>query len=217
MNRYLPLAITALAILAMATLFLVIAPGMQIGAQGPSPGLNPYTEAEARGRDVYVSMGCLYCHSQQPRSIAQAPDAERGWGRASVAGDYAYDNPHQLGTMRTGPDLMDIGDRLPSQGWQLTHLYQPRAISSWSIMPAYPYLFEHKDKADPGDVVVKLPPAYAPKTGVIVAKQDALDLVTYLQGMKRQYAPPADGLRDDGYALIAAEQQKQTDAAKASN
>ncbi|OWY04845.1 cytochrome-c oxidase [Thioclava sp. F1Mire-8] len=217
MNRYLPLAITALAILALATLFLVIAPGMQISAQGPTTGLKPYTEAEAGGREVYVSLGCLYCHSQQPRSLAQAPDAERGWGRASVAGDYAYDAPHQLGTMRTGPDLMDIGDRMPSQAWQLTHLYQPRAISSWSIMPAYPYLFTHKDKAGPDDVVVKLPAKYAPKSGVIVAKQDALDLVKYLQGMTRQYAPPKDGLRDNGYALIAEKQREATDATKASN
>ena len=215
MNRYLPLAILSLAILSFATLLLVIIPGMQIDKSGVSPGLKPYTVAQARGRAVYVSLGCLYCHSQQPRDEAQAPDGERGWGRASVAGDYAYDTPHQLGTMRTGPDLMNIGDRMPSQGWQLTHLYQPRAISSWSIMPAYPYLFAHKDKADPGDVMVKLPPAYAPKTGVIVAKQDALDLVTYLQGMKHDYAPPADGLRDDGYALMAA-QQHNNDAAKAS-
>ena len=158
MNRYLPLAIVSLAILSFATLLLVIIPGMQISQSGVAPGLKPYTVAEARGRKVYVSLGCLYCHSQQPREEAQAPDGERGWGRASVAGDYAYDTPHQLGTMRTGPDLMNIGDRLPSQGWQLTHLYQPRAIASWSIMPAYPYLFAHKDKADPGDVVVKLPP-----------------------------------------------------------
>jgi cytochrome c oxidase cbb3-type subunit 2 len=215
MNRYLPLVIVSLAILSFATLLLVIIPGMQIAKSGVSPGLKPYTAAQARGRAVYVSMGCLYCHSQQPRDEAQAPDGERGWGRASVAGDYAYDKPHQLGTMRTGPDLMNIGDRLPSQGWQLTHLYQPRAIASWSIMPAYPYLFAHKDKADPGDVVVKLPPAYAPKTGVIVAKQDALDLVSYLQGMKHAYAPPTDGLRDDGYELMAA-QQHNNDAAKAS-
>ncbi|MEX1662740.1 cbb3-type cytochrome c oxidase subunit II [Thioclava sp. 15-R06ZXC-3] len=215
MNRYLPLAIVSLAILAFATLLLVIVPGMQIAADGVAPGLKPYTAAEARGRAVYVSMGCLYCHSQQPRDEAQAPDGERGWGRASVAGDYAYDAPHQLGTMRTGPDLMNIGDRLPSQDWQLTHLYQPRAISNWSIMPAYPFLFTLKDKAGPTDVVVKLPPAYAPKTGVIVANQDALDLVSYLQGMKHDYAPPGDGLRDNGYAQIDARQMPQTDAAKA--
>ena len=49
--------------------------------------LLPYTEAELRGRAAYVSEGCVYCHSQQPRALDQAPDSERGWGRAAVASD----------------------------------------------------------------------------------------------------------------------------------
>src|SRR3546814_20110344 len=81
--------------------------------------------------DLDIEQGCLYCHSQQPRSADQAPDDERGWGRASVASDYAYDHPHLMGTMRTGPDLPNVGARLPSRDWQLTQLYPPRAISKW--------------------------------------------------------------------------------------
>lgn len=57
------------------------------------------------------AQGCVYCHSQQPRDAKLAPDASRGWGRASTPGDYAYDYPHLLGTMRTGPDLFNIGVR----------------------------------------------------------------------------------------------------------
>ncbi|PHQ71374.1 MAG: cytochrome-c oxidase [Paracoccus sp.] len=200
MNRYLPLSILALAILAFATLMLVIAPGIQIDARNVPEGLRNYTQAEQNGRDVYVAMGCVYCHSQQPRSPDQAPDGERGWGRPSVASDYAFDAPHQLGTMRTGPDLLNVGARLPSEGWHLTHLYQPRAIFDWSIMPAYPFLFERKDRAAPGDTVVTLPPAYAPESGVIVARRDALDLVAYLRALDRTYPSPTDALRDDGYA-----------------
>lgn len=199
MNRYLPLSILALAILAFATLMLVIAPGMQMNAKPAPEGLVSYTEEQQRGRDIYVSLGCLYCHSQQPRSGDQAPDEERGWGRASVSADYTYDQPHQLGTMRTGPDLLNVGARLPSESWHLTHLYQPRAIFDWSIMPAYPFLFEQKHQAAPGDVVVALPPDYAPDDGVIVAGQQALDLTAYLQSLDRTYAVPLDGLRDHGY------------------
>ncbi|MFD1940608.1 cbb3-type cytochrome c oxidase subunit II [Paradevosia shaoguanensis] len=200
MNRVLPLAIVALGILAFATLMLVVVPGMQIRSQSPSPGLLPYTQAELRGREQYVSLGCLYCHSQQPRASDQAPDDQRGWGRASVASDYVYDQPHQLGTMRTGPDLLNVGARLPSQAWHLTHLLQPRAIFDWSIMPAYPFLFEQKPAAEPGDVVVALPPGYAAQNGVFVASQQALDLVTYLQGLDRTYPALPDAVRDDGYA-----------------
>ena len=199
MNRYLPLSLLALGILAFATLMLVIAPGMQIGAQAVPDAMQPYTEQELRGRAVYVSLGCVYCHSQQPRSSDQAPDGERGWGRPAIASDYAYDAPHQLGTMRTGPDLLNVGARLPSAGWHLTHLYQPRAIFDWSIMPSYPFLFDIKPEAESGETVVALPDAYTPGNGVVVASQDALDLVAYLTSLDRTFVPPPDALRDDGY------------------
>ena len=199
MNKYLPLSILAVGILAFALLMLVIVPGIEIASSEPPEGLLPYTEAEQRGRDVYVSLGCVYCHSQQPRAPEQAPDGVRGWGRPSVAADYYYDAPHQLGTMRTGPDLLNVGARLPSESWHLTHLYQPRAIFDWSIMPAYPFLFETKPEAAANDVVVALPPEYASAEGVVVASQAALDLTAYLLSLDRTYPIPEDGIRDDGY------------------
>src|SRR3546814_15537864 len=118
---------------------------------------------------------------------SQAPDFKRGWGRAPVAGDYYYDNPHLLGTMRTGPDLLNIGARQPSADWNLGHLYQPRAYTPGSIMPPYPYLFEIKDKAEKGDKVVNLPPAYAPEGQVVVERPAAPDLVDYLLALERTY------------------------------
>ena len=206
MNRTLPLIILAMAILAFATILLVVIPGVQIGHELPPAGLHPYTLQQQRGRDQYVALGCVYCHSQQPRSADQAPDAERGWGRASVAADYAYDAPHLMGTMRTGPDLMNVGARLPSQGWQLSHLYQPRAIFPWSIMPAYPFLFETKAKAAPGDTVVWIPPGSARNGKVIVAKPAAMDLVAYLLALDHTYPVPGSAIRDDGYARKGREQ-----------
>ena len=150
------------------------------------PALKPYTEQQLRGRAVYIANGCIYCHSQQIRDPAFTTDVNRGWGsRATVPEDYAYDRPHLLGTMRTGPDLMNIGARQPSAQWHLGHLYQPRAYVPGSIMPAYPYLFDAVDKAAPGDTVVALPPAWAPSGKVVVATPAALDLVTYLQSLER--------------------------------
>ena len=93
--------------------------------------------------------------------------------------------------MRTGPDLLNIGARQPSVDWHLTHLYNPRAVMPGSIMPSYPFLFEVKDAAGPDDTVVKLPPDYA-VDGVVVARQDALDLVQYLLELDRTY--PVDVL-----------------------
>lgn len=199
MNRAIPITLLTFGILAFATLLLVIFPAIEIRNNPPAPGLHAYTEQEARGRAQYIAEGCVYCHSQQPRSGDQAPDVERGWGRPSVAADYAYDRPHLLGTMRSGPDLLNIGARLPSAAWHLTHLYQPRAIYDWSLMPAYPYLFETKQKPEQEDVVVSLPPQYQPKAGVVVATQEAKDLVAYLLSLNRTYPAPINGVRDDGF------------------
>ncbi|MET0210182.1 MAG: cbb3-type cytochrome c oxidase subunit II [Burkholderiaceae bacterium] len=177
----------AMVTLALATSALVVVPHMQLKDGEPPPGLRPYSSAELRGRQVYIANGCIYCHSQQPRDSAQAPDDKRGWGRASVAADYHYDKPHLLGTMRTGPDLFNIGARQPSIDWHLGHMYQPRAYVAGSIMPAYPYLFEVKDKADEGDRVVTLPRGHTPAGKVVVARHEALDLVAYLVGLDHTY------------------------------
>ncbi|HYG45145.1 MAG TPA: cbb3-type cytochrome c oxidase subunit II [Bordetella sp.] len=198
MENEIKLAGGAMVALAVATAALVVLPYVQVRDIKPPSGLKPYTDQQLRGRDIYVANGCVYCHSQQPRDRNLGPDAVRGWGRPSVPGDYVYDKPHLLGTMRTGPDLFNIGARQPSKDWQLGHLFQPRAYARESIMPAYPFLFRVKNAADKTDVVVNLPPAYAPPGKVVVATQDALDLAAYLIGLDHTYpalpAPEAPAL-----------------------
>lgn len=187
MNSEIRLLSGAMVMLALATSALVVLPYLEVHDAPPLPGLKPYGSAELRGRAVYIANGCVYCHSQQPRAKAFAPDFARGWGRATVAGDYAYDQPQLLGTMRTGPDLMNIGVRQPSEQWHLGHLYQPRAFVPGSIMPSYPFLFEAKAQADKGDVLVNLPALAAPAGRVVVARPEAVDLVRYLQSLDRSY------------------------------
>ena len=178
----------AMVILGGATGLLVVMPYLLLENVRPPVGLKPYTSDQLIGRQSYIANGCVYCHSQQPRDIKQAPDATRGWGRASVAADYAYDTPHLLGTMRTGPDLLNIGARQPSKDWQLGHLYQPRAYTPGSIMPSYPYLFELRaGAAKAGETVVNLPPGLTPPGQVVVAKPEALALVSYLLSLDRTY------------------------------
>ena len=186
----------AMVMIALSISALVIVPAMELHDIAPTPGLKPYTSAELRGRQVYISNGCVYCHTQQPRTKEFAPaDFKRGWGRATVAGDYAYDSPPLLGDMRTGPDLMNIGVRQPSEQWNLGHLYEPRAYVPGSIMPAFPFLFEAKAQADKDEVVVTLPPGYTPANKVVVARPEALDLVKYLLSLNRSFpaieTPPA--------------------------
>ena len=187
MKSELKLAGGAVAALAIAASALVVMPYIEVRDIQPAPGLKPYSETQLRGRQVYISEGCTYCHSQQPRDRTMGPDAERGWGRPSIPGDYYYDKPHLLGSMRTGPDLFNIGVRQPSKDWNLGHLYQPRAYVRDSIMPAYPFLFTIKSAAEEGDQVVNLPPGVAPAGKVVVANREALDLVTYLIGLDHTY------------------------------
>ena len=178
----------AMVILGLATTLLVVMPYVLLEGVRPPEDLKPYTREQLLGRQAYIANGCVYCHTQQPRDPKQAPDFSRGWGRASVAGDYAYDTPHLLGTMRTGPDLLNIGARQPSKEWHLGHLYQPRAYTPGSIMPSYPYLFDVRTgQAKPGETVVSLPPALARPGEVVVAKPEALALVAYLQSLDRTY------------------------------
>jgi cytochrome c oxidase cbb3-type subunit 2 len=186
----LKLVIGAMVILAMATSLMVVVPWLLLDRAHPvGTDLKPYTEQQLRGRQQYIANGCMYCHSQQPRDPSQGPDMARGWGRPSVAMDYYYDNPHLLGTMRTGPDLLNIGARQPSRDWHLGHLYQPRAYLPGSIMPAYPFLFEERPLGTlaKSDVVVKLPPGVAPPNVAVVARGEAIDLVAYLLSLDRTY------------------------------
>jgi cytochrome c oxidase cbb3-type subunit 2 len=192
MNRMVTITIGALIMLAMATLILVALPYRQLNDELPPEQLNPYSIAQLRGRATYVSMGCVYCHSQQPRSSNLGPDGLRGWGRPSVSADYVYDDPHLLGVSRTGPDLFNIGARQPSVDWHLAHLYQPRSVSPGSVMPAYPFLFKVVNRLAPGDKVVALPPAFTPAGGgKVVATPEALDLVAYLNSLNHTYPVPA--------------------------
>jgi cytochrome c oxidase cbb3-type subunit 2 len=186
MNRTLDLIIGALITITIATMLLVVFPYTQLADVKPAPGLKPYSEAQLRGRAIYIREACMYCHTQQPRDPGQSgADFARGWGRPSVPADYVHDQPPLLGTMRTGPDLFNIGARQPSRDWHLVHLYQPRAVVPGSIMPAYPYLFRigHPGK---DDVVVSLPEQYQ-TGGTVVATKDALDLVEYLKALDHTY------------------------------
>lgn len=158
-----------------------VIPGMVLSGSTPTPGVKPLTPAQARGRDVYVSEGCEYCHTQNVRPLQQ----DLVFGRPSVAGDYAYATPELLGDHRNGPDLSNIGARQPSTAWQYIHLWDPRAVVHDSIMPRYTWLFAVKRRADRGDEVVPLPPDFAPRNAVVVTTDESRDLVAYLESLKQ--------------------------------
>jgi cytochrome c oxidase cbb3-type subunit I/II len=104
--------------------------------------VTPYTPLELHGRDIYIREGCVSCHSQLVRPFrSEVERYDPQGGEYSKAGEYVYDHPFLWGSKRTGPDLHRIGGKY-SDSWHYNHMLAPDAVSSGSIMPAYPWLFE---------------------------------------------------------------------------
>ena len=176
---------------------LVLEPERQLRGLEPKETQDPVTGATVAyppepgytaqvGRDVYRSMGCVYCHSQQVRPEGFGADIDRGWGpRRTVARDYIYDSPHLLGTMRTGPDLANIAARQPSSDWHHLHLYNPRLVSPGSTMPAFRFMYERivvaEGESPPSDAV-SLP---GEDRAFIVPGREAQQLYTYLMTLDK--------------------------------
>jgi len=163
------------------SLIVAIVPAFQASRTPPTPGLQPLTPEEQRGRELYVAEGCSYCHTQQVRPLLE----DRPYGRPSAPGDFVYAPPQLLGTERNGPDLANIGNRQPDETWHLLHLFNPRIVVKESVMPEFPWYFEVKDRPEPGDIVVPVQPPYVAPGKVVAATRDALALVAYLQSLKQ--------------------------------
>ena len=103
---------------------LIISSQVQLGSLGRAPAeeggpLFPSREPglAIQGRAVYVSLGCVSCHTQQVRPAGQGSDIARGYGvRPSVARDYSQQPQVLLGDRRLGPDLANYGARAKDVG-----------------------------------------------------------------------------------------------------
>lgn len=102
--------------------------------------VKPYTPLELLGRDIYVREGCYLCHSQTVRPMTH--EVLR-YGKASEAAEFVYDHPFQWGSKRTGPDLARVGQKYPNM-WHYRHMWDPREVTTGSIMPRYTWLFDQK-------------------------------------------------------------------------
>lgn len=186
------LVFTAFLGFAVLSTLIAILPAVQLQKVEPLPGMKELNSQELKGLHVYVSENCMSCHTQQVRNI----EMDQVWGqRPSLASDYYYSkkrqdiwrqSPSLLGSERTGPDLSEIGKRQPGKEWHLLHLYNPRIVVKESIMPSYPWLFEEKSPAmvTQKDVVVSVPENLLKNPNhKLVAKPEALNLVSYLQSL----------------------------------
>lgn len=195
-NNHTKLFTTAFLLFLVLTLFVCVFPAVNNQSNNAVlPNAVPLSEDAIKGKAVFVANGCVACHTQQVRNL----DMDKMWGdRPSIAADYADNHRTDfwrntatlMGTERTGPDLTNIGLRQPSKDWQLPHLFNPRIVVKESIMPAYPWLFTIKDNVATNDVVVNIPEEYLKgKKGKVVATEEALQLLAYLQSLKQVKLP----------------------------
>ena len=101
----------------------------------------PDTSGIALGRQVYIAEGCIHCHSQYVRPGTADED---WWGDVADPELARTQRPALIGNRRQGPDLMNVGRRLP-RDWHRQHLLAPQSVAPASRMPSYAHLFADGD------------------------------------------------------------------------
>ena len=145
--------------------------------------LEAYHQGLINGRDIYIKEACWHCHSQYVRPVS---NESLRYGPVSQPGEYQniLNLPQLFGTRRVGPDLSrESGKR--TNDWHFAHLYNPKWVEPRSIMPSFAWYFDTKtlkagEKPSDTEVVTD---------GVVITpKQEAIDLVAYLQWLGEPYA-----------------------------
>jgi cbb3-type cytochrome oxidase cytochrome c subunit len=122
---------------------LIVAFGVDRAVIAHHPPL-PQLSAMERGRQVYISEGCIHCHSQYVRPGTR--DVLM-WGPIQTVDQLRQQHPPLIGNRRQGPDLSQVGGRR-SPLWLRAHFYDPRELSHDSFMPSYGYLFRGSTRGD---------------------------------------------------------------------
>jgi cbb3-type cytochrome c oxidase subunit II len=91
------------------------------------------------GKSAYIADACWHCHSQ---FVRPASKEDLRFGPVSTPEEYQNEMnlPHLFGTRRVGPDLIREAGR-HSNDWHMAHLYDPRSVAPYSVMPSYPWFF----------------------------------------------------------------------------
>ncbi len=166
----------------------------------------------ANGAEVYAENGCYLCHTQLVRPTYAGNDLYRpDWGglksdgdrgdtrRETNAFDFYGEKFAQIGVVRMGPDLSNLGRRVESiyavgknpANWLYAHLYNPRlSPERWkSTCPSYRFLFtKQKIKGNRSADSLAIG---TDDTTELVPDSDARALVSYLLSLKKDQAVPA--------------------------
>jgi cytochrome c oxidase cbb3-type subunit 2 len=104
------------------------------------PTSESFARALRAGKAIYIAEACWHCHSQFVRPVSKE---DLRFGPVSTPEEYQNEMnlPHLFGTRRVGPDLIrEAGIR--SNDWHMAHLFDPRSVAPYSVMPSYPWFFD---------------------------------------------------------------------------
>jgi cbb3-type cytochrome c oxidase subunit II len=152
LTKFLPRRVRELALVALVLLIALAVDRLQPSA----PVAASLTPVE-RGRLVYISEGCINCHSQYVRP--NTADVLM-WGPVQSLDELHQERPPLIGNRRQGPDLSQVGGRR-SPLWLKMHLFNPREVSGSSVMPSYAFLFRNQRG---NDLVAYLASLHGPGT-----------------------------------------------------
>lgn len=211
MKNGLTLFLGVFATLALSWAGFLLAAHKQLGAlpQFKDPveeSLNPapLSGLAHQGALVYQDLGCASCHTQQVRFHGNdTGEHSRNWGeRPGYPRDYVRDSVVLIGSSRLGPDLRNVGKRIPDAEYFYKLLYAPEAkIGGAALahgMPSYKFLFTERaitgaQGTQSSYKAIKLPSGFGPAAGIEVvptARADAL--VAYLLSLKDTYDYPTE-------------------------
>lgn len=155
------LAIGALLFFAVGGIITtIIPPFLDTDLYKTDKQVHQYTETELQGIELYKENGCVYCHTQQIRSL-KSDRIRFGWRLVEAAESESWEYVNQrynfIGTKRTGPDLARVGGKYSSE-WHWAHFKDPRNMGekfkfldqtyrSASVMPSFNYLTEEEIRA----------------------------------------------------------------------
>lgn len=151
MNHPFVLLIGAILSIGISWNTLIVGPQKYFGQLGSDDGLPQVLNGmQKQGRQVFVSSGCVKCHTQQVRFFEN--DAKYA-PRFSTANDFVGQEMPLLGTHRIGPDLSNLGNNARYTGDDgLENLYRTLFHAKESpvlaesklagLMPRHTFLFD---------------------------------------------------------------------------
>jgi cbb3-type cytochrome oxidase cytochrome c subunit len=98
-----------------------------------------------------------------------------------------------VGFSRIGPDLANVGARIPEADKLMQHLYDPRLLKKTSTCPSHPWLFTKK----PAGPKAEADALKVSESGwhQLIPRYQAKALVAYLQSLNANYALPEAPLK----------------------